>query len=62
MVKYGRLLKPGQTAGDAVHGEKLREDALRDHGWQVARWTWDDLWQPQKIVDRILRAFARSTG
>ena len=62
LVKYGRYLKPGETAGQAVHREKLREDALRDHGWQVARWTWDDLWKPQKIVDRIERAFARSSG
>ena len=62
LVKYGRYLKPGETAGQAVHREKLREDALRDHGWQVARWTWDDLWKPQKIIDRIERAFARSSG
>ncbi|WP_433661944.1 hypothetical protein ACQPW1_07180 [Nocardia sp. CA-128927] len=42
-VKYGRLLKPGQEAGDAVFEEKLREDALRDAGLRVVRWTWQDL-------------------
>jgi hypothetical protein len=36
--KYGKLLKPGQTAADAVFKEKRREDALRDLGWQIARW------------------------
>jgi hypothetical protein len=37
-VKYGRLLKPGQTVADAVFEEKRREDALRDLGWQIVRW------------------------
>ena len=49
-MKYGRFRRPGETAEDAVHREKLREDALRDQGWQVARWIWDDLSSPQ--VDR----------
>lgn len=31
-VKYGRLLRPGQSAGDAVFAEKCREDAIRDAG------------------------------
>ena len=43
-----------------MHREKLREDALRDHGWQVARWTWDDLWRPNVIADRLGRAFTRA--
>lgn len=58
-VKYGRLLRPGQTAGDAVYEEKLREDALRDGGWQVARWTWSELDSPRVIGERLRRAFAR---
>jgi hypothetical protein len=58
-VKYGRLLRPGQSPGDAVFEEKRREDELRDHRWQVARWTWDDLGHPRAVEQRILRAFAR---
>ena len=42
-IKYGRLRKPGQTAGDVVFDEKLREDAIRAQGWEVVRWTWADL-------------------
>ncbi|GAA1650897.1 hypothetical protein [Nocardia ninae] len=42
-VKYGRLLKPGQEPGDVVFKEKLREDALRDAGLRMVRWTWQDL-------------------
>lgn len=59
-VKYGRFLRPGETIEEAVLREKLREDAIRDQGWQVVRWTWDDLWTPQVIEDRILRAFDRA--
>ena len=59
-VKYGRFRRPGETVEQAVHREKLREDALRDQGWQLARWTWDDLGRPQVIADRLSRAFARA--
>jgi hypothetical protein len=43
LVKYGRLLRPGRTAADAVVAEKLREDDLRDQDVQMVRWTWSDL-------------------
>jgi hypothetical protein len=59
-VKYGRLLRPGQSIEDAVYAEKLREDALRDRGWQVVRWIWADLDRPEVIRDRLLRAFERA--
>ncbi|WP_024796624.1 hypothetical protein [Tomitella biformata] len=59
-VKYGRYLRPGQTAGDAVFEEKRREDRLRDLGWQVVRWTWGDLAHPQAIADRFARAIDRA--
>ena len=61
-VKYGRLLRPGQTAGDAVYEEKLREDELRDTGRQVVRWTWPELDTPHTVGERLLRAFARGRG
>ncbi len=55
-VKYGRLLKPGQTPGDVVFAEKRREDAIRDEGWEVARWIWADLSVMAGIAQRITRA------
>lgn len=58
-IKYGRLLRPGQDAGDAVFEEKLREDAIRDIGWEVVRWTWGDLTTPDHIRERVDRARAR---
>ncbi|WP_204331757.1 hypothetical protein [Geodermatophilus sabuli] len=41
-AKYGRPLRPGQP-GDVVFAEKRREDAFREQGWGVVRWTWGDL-------------------
>jgi hypothetical protein len=57
-LKYGRLLKPGETPGDAVFDEKAREDALRDGGSRVVRWTWAELAEPTIVVERIRRAIA----
>jgi hypothetical protein len=59
-AKYGRGLRPGQNPGDAVFAEKCREDALRDLGFQVVRWTWDELRPFDAAATRIRRAFARS--
>ena len=61
-VKYGAVLRPGQRVEDVVWAEKRREDALRDLGWQVVRWTWADLLQPWLVVDRLHRAFRRAHG
>jgi hypothetical protein len=58
-VKYGRLLRPGQDAGDAVFEEKRREDAIRDARWEVVRWTWSDLTIPERLGERIRRAQER---
>jgi hypothetical protein len=59
-VKYGRLLRPGQLSEDVVYQEKRREDALRDLGWQVVRWSWADLKDAAMIADRLWRAFSRT--
>lgn len=59
-IKYGRLLRPGQDAGDAVFDEKRREDALRELGWLVIRWIWADLADPGRLAARLQSAFARS--
>ena len=59
-TKYGRSLRPGQDPGDAVYREKRREDALRDLGRQVVRWTWDELLTFDAVAARLRRAFDRS--
>ena len=58
-IKYGRLLDDGQTAGDVIVDEKRREDAMRELGWQIVRWLWEDLRHPQLLRERLERAFAR---
>ncbi|WP_336881318.1 hypothetical protein [Rhodococcus globerulus] len=58
-VKYGRFVPVGRTPEDVLWAEKLREDRLRDAGWQVVRWTWADLSTPQVVSDRIRAAFNR---
>ena len=57
--KYGRLLIPGEPPGDKIYQEKLREDRIRDAGWQVARWTWDELQDGNTVIDRIARTLER---
>ena len=59
LVKYGRLLRPGQDAGQAVFEEKRREDAIRDEDWRVTRWTWPDLEPFEGVARRIERSFRR---
>jgi hypothetical protein len=59
-IKYGRMLKSGQSIEDVLFAEKRREDALRDLGWQMVRWLWADLYRHGVIRDRVLRAFGRS--
>ena len=57
MVKYGELLRPGQTTADVVRDERRREQAIRDQGWQVVRWLWEDLYRPGVIGTRLRQAF-----
>jgi hypothetical protein len=54
-VKYGRLLRPGQEAGDAVFEEKRREDRLREAGFVVVRLAWEDLARPVETARRFRR-------
>ncbi|WP_051179078.1 hypothetical protein [Nocardia concava] len=42
-TEYGRLLRPGQDIATAIHRERVRETYLRTLGFEVIRWTWDDL-------------------
>ena len=58
-VKYRANAPSGRSAADVVFTEKVREDGMRDLGWQVARWTWADLSTPAVVGDRLTRAFAR---
>jgi hypothetical protein len=55
-VKYTGELDATRSPEQVVWEEKLREDALRDSGWKVVRWTYDQmLRQTDETVARILR-------
>jgi very-short-patch-repair endonuclease len=57
-VKYS---DPWGKPGDVLRDEKLREDRLRDAGFEVVRVTWEQLVRnPGRIIERNLAAFARA--
>lgn len=61
-IKYGRLLRPGQSPGDAVFAEKKREDAVRRHtDGTMVRWTWSEIHirsEPSLQLASLLRTAA----
>jgi hypothetical protein len=60
MMKYGRLLKDGESPGDAVEREKKREDRLREEtGWLMVRLIWAELFSPGPTAAKIRRQLER---
>lgn len=55
MEKYGRSLRPGESIGDAVRREKIREDALRSRPdvRGMVRWTWDEIADFAPVAARL---------
>jgi hypothetical protein len=60
VAKYDTLLKPGQTALDAVLAEKRREGRFVELGWLVIRVINTDLRPPGPLVRRFSEAAART--
>lgn len=59
-VKYGRLLRPGQTINDVIKAERDREVLLEElTGMRMLRLTWADLDHPARIDGRIRRVVAQ---
>jgi hypothetical protein len=55
-VKYGRLLRPGQTPADVLFEEKRREDEIRElTGAPMIRLVWTDYDAPAATVARMQR-------
>ena len=57
-IKYGELLRPGETAADAVMREKRREERIRGAGYWIARWGWAEAWNPAVLRRIVERGFA----
>ena len=60
-IKYGRLLKPGQSPGEVVFAEKVREDRIRATDLGMARWVWDELGPAFPPVAARIRAQFRGS-
>ena len=56
LIKYEKLLRPGERASDVVVREKLREDRLRELDWTLIRWTWRELPKTDVLRGRLTRA------
>lgn len=46
----------GRTPSEAVVAEKVREDRLRALSYRVVRWVWDDLRNPQRLINVLREA------
>lgn len=58
-IKYGRLLKPGQTIKDVIRAERAREVLLEElTGLRMFRVIWVDLDHATRTIDRVHRAAA----
>jgi len=43
-----------------VFDEKLRQDAIRDAGYEVVRWTWAELERFDVVTERLRQAARRA--
>lgn len=59
LVKYGPLLREGESPSDAVIREKRREERICGlTGWRCIRITWSDLHHPERTAARIRATLA----
>ncbi len=61
-VKYGELLRPGESAADAVMREKRREERIRQAGFWIVRWGWREANDPAELGRILRRAFELAPG
>jgi hypothetical protein len=61
-VKYGRLLKPGQTLDDVIRAERDREKLLQElTGMWMLRLVWADLATPARTLRRVDEIVAKAS-
>ncbi len=61
-VKYGELLRPGETPADAVMREKRREERIRQAGYWIVRWGWYEACHPAELARVLRRGFELAPG
>ncbi|WP_223693032.1 hypothetical protein [Leifsonia poae] len=58
--RYARALPDGaRPTADVIWNERRREDRLRGRGKAVARWTWEDAWNPPRLRSILLSVGVR---
>ncbi|GAB3707984.1 type IV toxin-antitoxin system AbiEi family antitoxin domain-containing protein [Mariniluteicoccus flavus] len=62
MVKYGRLLRPGQSVDDVIRAEKQREGRILQQGRWIARWITPDLRNIAQFRAGVLSSLAAARG
>jgi hypothetical protein len=63
MIKYEKLLEPGDRASDVVLRERNRERQVEAiTGWVCVRVSWSDLADPERLVARIYEAAAQAAS
>lgn len=55
-IKYGQLLRPGQSADAVIMAEKRREELIRQLGWWIVRWDWNTATHPHALGALLRRA------
>lgn len=60
-LKYGQLLRPGQSAEAAIMAEKKREEMVRQQGFWVVRWDWETASDPTRLGALLRRAMTWQT-
>lgn len=61
-IKYDTIAGSSEEAARVVMAEKQRENQLRALGWDVARWTWSDLQNPEKLIRRLNAQLANAAA
>ncbi len=61
-VKYGELLRPGERADDAVMREKRREERIREAGYWIVRWGWQEACDQAELARIVRRGFELAPG
>jgi len=61
-VKYGDRLRPGEKPEDAVMREKRREERIREAGYWIVRWGWQEACDPRELARIIRRGFELAPG
>ncbi len=61
-IKYGEIAGSTEAAADAIMAEKERENRLRSLGWDVARWTWADLHDADRLIRRLNAQLANAAA